>query len=173
MSEATEQARVWALVDPGWTATDEVPEPPIEALVGAWPLAPDGGRGLFQPNPGYRPSTPDSPLDPVDAVIGAIARDEADAEQLPALLREVTFGVAVDDQGVVIVRPAPDGVPSALVTTSHGHRDRVAAAGWLTVSLAELADALPDQGVDVLLNPGAPNSLRLLADAVRATAAGG
>ncbi|GAA4531714.1 type VII secretion system-associated protein [Amycolatopsis samaneae] len=171
MTEAVEQGQMRVLVDPGWTATDEAPEPPIEAMVGAWSLLPDGEYGLFMPNPAYRPSTPDAPLDPVDALLGGIARGEAEAEQLPALLRKVLFGIAVDEEGAAIVRPAPDGAPSALVTTSYGHRDRVPAADWLAVTLPQLAEALPATGVDVLLNPGAPNSLRLLADAVRATAA--
>ncbi|MFD9964186.1 type VII secretion system-associated protein [Amycolatopsis sp. NPDC058986] len=171
MSDAAEQNQMVALIDPGWTATEEVPEPPIESLVGAWPLLPDGDRGLFLPNPAYRPSTPDSPLDPVDAALGLISRGEADAELLPELLRKAVFGVAVDEEGVTIVRPAPDGVPSALVTTAFGHRDRVTAADWLPMTLPQLAEALPSHGVDVLLNPGAPTSMRLLADAVRAAAA--
>ncbi|MFE0022031.1 type VII secretion system-associated protein [Amycolatopsis sp. NPDC059021] len=171
MSEATEQNQVVALVDPEWTVTEEVPEPPIESVVGVWPLLPDGDRGLFLPNPAYRPSTPDSPLDPVDAVLGLISRGEADAELLPDLLRGAVLAVAVDEEGVAIVRPAPDGVPSALVTTSFGHRDRVTATDWLPMTLPDLAEALPPHGVDVLLNPGAPTSMRLLADAVRAAAA--
>ncbi|MDT8912084.1 type VII secretion system-associated protein [Amycolatopsis sp. PS_44_ISF1] len=170
MTGAAERDQVRVLVDPAWKAAEDAPEPLLEALVGAWPILPDGSRDRFRSNPSYRPSAPGLPLDPVDAVLGAIARGAAGADDLPALLRDAELGVAVDERGVVIVRPAADGTPSAMVTTAYGHRERVPAADWRTVSLAELAEALPEHGVDVLLNPGAPTSLRLYADAVRGLA---
>lgn len=160
------------LIDSEWAPSEEAPSPPMDAVVGAWLVNPDGVRGAFQPNPAYRPSKPDSPLDPVDAVLGLLARGEIGADLLPSVLCDVMFSVAVDEQGIAIVRPAPDGVPSVLVTSSYGHRDRVDAAGWRNVTLTQLASALPAQGVDVLLNPGAPASMRVLADVVRAAAAG-
>ncbi|MEV0679404.1 type VII secretion system-associated protein [Actinosynnema sp. NPDC050436] len=160
------------LIDSAWTPTDAVPDPPPAAVVGGWPVLPDGSRGRFEPNPGHRPSTPDSPLDPVDAVLGLLARGEVGADVLTAALRDVVLGVAVDERGAAVVRPAPDDVPSVLVTTSPGHRRRVRAAGWRDVVLEQLAAALPDRGVDVLLNPGAPMSLRLPADTVREVARG-
>lgn len=165
------QGGLLLLIDSEWAPTDEASDLPTEAVIGAWLLNPDGVRGRFQPNPLYRPSKPDSPLDPVDAVLGLLARREIDPDLLPAVLRDVMFGVAVDEQGIAIVRPAPDGVPAVLVTTSYGHRARVDAAGWRDVTLVQLAAALPARGVDVLLNPGAPASMRVLADAVRAAAA--
>jgi hypothetical protein len=166
------QGGLLLLIDSEWAPTEEAPDPPMEALLGAWLVKPDGVRGRFQPNPVYRPSNPDSPLDPVDAVLGLLARGEIGADQLPAVLCDVVFGVAVDERGIAIVRPAPDGVPAVVVTTAYGHRDRVGAAGWRDVTLAQLADALPARGVDVLLNPGASASMRVLADAIRAAAAG-
>jgi hypothetical protein len=159
------------LIDSAWAPTEDVPEPPLTAVIGTWPLTPDGARGRFQPNPVHRPSTTDSPLDPVDAALGLLARNEFDADQLPAVLSDVMLGIAVDERGIAIVARAPDGVPAVLVTTSYGHRDRVEAAGWRDVTLAQLAEALPARGVDVLLNPGAPASMRVLADAVRAAGA--
>jgi hypothetical protein len=169
---AEEQGGLFFLVDSAWRPTEEASQPPVTAMIGAWRVLPDGTRGRFQPNPLYLPSTPGSPLDPVDAVLGLLARGEFDADQLPEVLSDVVFGIALDEQGVAIVRHAPDGVPSVLVTTSYGHRDRVGAASWRSVTLAELAAALPERGVDVLLNPGATTSLRVLADAVRAAVAG-
>jgi hypothetical protein len=68
---------------------------------------------------------------------------------------------------VALVRPAPDGVPSVLVATSFGHRRVADVPHWADITVRQLARALPAQGVDVLLNPGAPASMRLLADAVR------
>jgi len=162
---------LFMLIDSEWEPTDEAPDPPTEAVIGAWLVSPDGVRGRFQPNPVYRPSKPGSPLDPVDAVLGLLANGEIDADVLPVVLRDVMFGVAVDEQGSAIVRSAPDGAPAILVTTSYGHRARVDAAGWLDVTLVQLAAALPVRGVDVLLNPGAPASMRVLADAIRAAAA--
>lgn len=44
--------------------------------------------------------------------------------------------------------------------------------GWREVTLVELAETLPPEGVDVLLNPGAPASMRLAAAAVRDQVAG-
>lgn len=155
------------LTDPAWTATTGEPDPPVEAVIGAWPVASDGSRGRFQPNPAYRPSDPDGPLDPIDALLTKLACREGDPDQLPAALADVLLGLAVDDEGAALVSPAPDGVPALLVTTSYGHRPRVAAPGWVNVTLPELAEQLP--GIDVLLNPGAPTSMRVLAEVIRTT----
>ncbi|MFL6124416.1 type VII secretion system-associated protein [Actinophytocola sp.] len=162
---------VFFLIDPAWQPTEEGEATPVTSVIGAWPVT-EAGRGRFQPNPLYLPSTKDSPLDPVDAVLRLLARGEFDPDQLPEVLSDVMLGIALDEQGVAIVRHAPDGVPAVLVTTSYGHRLRIDAAGWRNVTLTQLAEALPARGVDVLLNPGAPTSMRVLADAVRAVAAG-
>jgi hypothetical protein len=173
MTAATDESTggVYFLIDPAWQPTEAGSTTPLTSIIGAWPVT-DGVRGRFQPNPLYLPATKDSPLDPVDAVLGLLSRGEFDPDQLPEVLGDVMLGIALDEQGVAIVRRAPDGVPAVLVTTSYGHRDRVEAAGWRNVTLAQLAVALPSRGVDVLLNPGAPRSMRVLADAVRAAAAG-
>jgi hypothetical protein len=162
---------VFFLIDSAWQPTEDAPDTtPVTSIIGAWPVT-ENGRGRFQPNPLYLPSTPDSPLDPVDAVLELLGRGEFDADQLPEVLCDVMFGIALDEQGVAIVRHAPDGVPVVLVTTSYGHRDRIDAPRWRNVTLSQLAAALPARGVDVLLNPGAPRSMRVLADAVRTAAA--
>jgi len=164
------------LIDPAWEPTEEVPEPPVKVLLGAWLVTADGGRGRFQANPVYEPATVDSPLDPVDAVLRLIARDKSGDQQLGSLLstvlRDVMLCIALDDQGVALVRPAPDGVPSVLVTTAPGHRRRLKVPAWVDVTVEQLAAALPARGVDVLLNPGAPASMRVLADVIRDAAQG-
>jgi hypothetical protein len=164
------------LVDPTWEPTDEAPEPPVKALLGAWLLTEAQGRGRFQANPIYQPSTPDSPLDPVDAVLRLLSREEDDDGELASLLatvlRDVMLCVALDDRGVALVRPAPDGVPSVLVTTAPGHRRRLDVPGWLDVTVEQLAAALPARGVDVLFNPRSPVSMRVRADAIRDAARG-
>ncbi|MFE3173134.1 type VII secretion system-associated protein [Amycolatopsis sp. NPDC059090] len=159
------------LVDLEWRATADAPDPPLDALLGAWVVTPDGERGVFQPNPLYRPMRPDSPLDPIDAILRMLARGEDVAEMLPGLLSEVLVGIAVDEEGIALVRAAPDGVPSVLVTTSPGHRARVEdVPAWANVTVQRLAEALPQSGVDVMLNPGGPAAIRLFADAVREAA---
>jgi hypothetical protein len=155
------------LIDREWQPTEEQPDPPVEVLLGAWLVDADGRADRFQPNPVYRPLSPESPLDPVDAVLRAVAETGEGAADLPSVLRTATLGIAVDAQGVALVRPAPDGVPSVLVATSFGHRRVADVPHWADITVRQLARALPAQGVDVLLNPGAPASMRLLADAVR------
>lgn len=159
------------LIDPGWSATPEEPEPPFERIVGGWRLHPDGSTGRFQANPGYQPTTPDSPTDPVDAVVHLVLDGESDGNDLLTVLPDAELGVALDEDGVAIVTESPDGVPSVLVTTAAAHRERIEAPGWMIVDVTQLAEALPPEGVDVLLNPGAPASMRVLASAVREAAA--
>ena len=155
------------LIDPAWdTARDGTP--PADAVVGGWLLDADGGTGPFHPNPDYRPSHPDSPTDPVDATLRLVNRGEADADALLATMVTAVLGVAMDEQGNPLVAAAPDGVPSVLVTTAPGHRSRVrAAAGWQEVRAEELAEVLPDNGVDLLVNPGAPASMRIVAASLK------
>ena len=150
-----------------WTPTEEQPEPPSEALLGVWLMTPEGNPGRFHPNPDYRPSTPDSPLDPVDAVLRRMADVPDATSDLPQVLAHATFGIALDERGVALVRRAPDFQSVVLVTTAYGHRERVDAPRWRDIGLAQLAKALPARGVDVLLNPGARASMRVPADTIR------
>jgi hypothetical protein len=164
------------LVDPGFEPSAAVPEPPLESIVGGWEVAPDGSTGRFRPNPGHIPSGPEVPSDPVDAVLRLLARSEADGEELLAALGEVDLEVAFGADAAVLVAPAPDGVPCVLATTAPRHRAAVAdagdppAAGWREVTVAELAAALPEQGVDVLLNAHGPAPMRVTAAAMREAA---
>lgn len=159
------------MVDPAWAPAVEGAEPPFEAIVGGWFVGEDGTVSLFRPNAGYVPSSPSLPRDPVDVQLHRLAESDRTGDELLASLGDVLLGVAVDEQGIALVVPAPDDVPSVLVATAPAHRARVDAAAWREVTVAELAAALPPEGVDVLLNPGAPVSTRLTATAVR-TAAG-
>jgi hypothetical protein len=154
------------LIDPAWN-TEHNGTPPAAAVVGGWLVAVDGSTGAFHPNPDYRPSHPDSPTDPVDATLQLVNRGEADADALLATMVDAVFGVAMDEQGNPLVAAAPDGVPSVLVTTAPGHRSRVSASGWQEVRAEELAEVLPDNGVDLLVNPGAPASMRIVAASLK------
>ncbi|EWC60580.1 hypothetical protein UO65_4127 [Actinokineospora spheciospongiae] len=157
------------LIDNEWRSTAAEPDPPVSAVLGAWPVT-DGTRGRFQPNPVYQPSSPDSPLDPVDAVLREAARGGS-ADELPALLRDAVLGIAVDEEGNAVVGPTPDGAHAVLVTTAPGHRPRVDAPHWFPVDVRQLAESLPEQGIDVLLNPGGPAAMRMPAEVVRSIAA--
>ncbi|MDA3627910.1 type VII secretion system-associated protein [Saccharopolyspora oryzae] len=155
------------LIDPAWHQQGRnLPRPPREAVVGGWYVEADGTTGRFRSNPDYAPG-PDSPTDPVDAVLRLAVKGRLRAGELLAVLRDAEFGIAVDDEGAPVVAPAPDGEASILVTTAPAHRDRVRVAGWRDATAAELAEALPDEGVDVLLNPGSTASTRILASALR------
>lgn len=168
--EQDEQAHVVVLMDPAWTPTEPGQTPPREVVVGGWYVDENGDIGRFEPNRDYRPTQPGSPTDPVDAAMQVVVRGEADGSGLLAVMRDTVFGVAVDDTGFAVVAPAPDDLPSVLVTTAPAHRERVDVFGWLEVTFDELAEALPDEGIDVLLNPGAPTSMRIDASAVKAAA---
>jgi hypothetical protein len=162
------------LVDPAWRPVGgtEVAGPPLAAVVGGWLAGADGSVSRFEANPVYQPSSPDSPTDPLDASLRLMSRGEVDFDRLSAVLRESVLAVALGTRGEPLVAPAPDDVPSLLVTTAHVHRARVRAESWLEVSAAELAVLLRDVEVDVLINPGAPACTRLLAETVeRAVAA--
>lgn len=161
------------MIDPAWQANEDVTEPPVEAVVGGWFVQTNGATGRFRPNPAYEPSMPNLPSDPVDAALQLTALGEADGDEVLTVANDVIFGVALDEEGEAIVAPSPDDVQTVLVTTAPRHRTRVAAADWAEVTVEELADGLPDEGVDVWLNPGAPSSMRILTMALKQFVAGG
>ncbi|WP_326566992.1 type VII secretion system-associated protein [Amycolatopsis rhabdoformis] len=166
------------LVDPAWAPSStqdgaEVAAPPLAAVVGGWLAGEDGAVGRFEANPAYVPSGPGSPTDPLDAVLRLVARGEADAAQLAAILRESTVSVALDVDDEPLVAPSPDNLPCVLATTAPAHRTRVRATGWHPVAAHDLPALLDTHdGVDLLLNPGAPGCTRLLADTIRDALAG-
>ncbi|WP_410650726.1 type VII secretion system-associated protein [Amycolatopsis sp. cmx-4-54] len=160
-----------ALVDPAWRPSDEHPVAPLDKIIGVWVADAEGQEPLFRPNPVYVPTEPGAHLDLVDGVLRLLANGAGvGAPQLAAALADALLGIAVDDKGAALVRPAPDGMPSVLVATAPGHRPRVDTPGWRAVTVAKLARFLPGQGVDVLLNPGAPTSMRVSAELIRQAA---
>jgi hypothetical protein len=140
------------LVDPGWQRDGE---PPPEAVVGGWLLD------------GYRPAGPGSPTDPVDATAQLAARGEVAVDRLLAAVAGAALEIAVDPDGVAVVLPAPDGVPCVLVASAAAHRADLPAAGWQQVTAGQLAGALPEDGIDVLVNPASVAPTRLAAGALR------
>ncbi|MCE7007343.1 type VII secretion system-associated protein [Kibdelosporangium philippinense] len=171
------------LIDPGWQPLeDEEPaedkaeaeeqadgeeEPagpgvPLTAIVGGWLAGADGSLSRFNPNPDYEPSTPNSPTDPVDAALRLVTRGEMDTDTMFSIMKEAGYAVALDENDAPIVAPAPDDVPSLLATTAPLHRKQVRTENWREVDVDELVALLNEHEVDLLLNPGAPCSMRLI-----------
>ncbi|MGM1060378.1 type VII secretion system-associated protein [Saccharothrix sp. Mg75] len=156
------------LMDPTWQPESEDEAPPLEAVVGLWPVEPEGQVGRFRANPSYVPSDPDSPTDPLDAVLRLLMKGEAEAEQLQLLLRDSLFDVAMNGDERPLVMRSPDDVPCVVIATSEVNRRRVFSPEWQRIDLSDLVVMLAD-GVDVLFNPGGPASARLLGDFMRRT----
>ncbi|APU23051.1 type VII secretion system-associated protein [Actinoalloteichus sp. GBA129-24] len=155
------------LTSPEWRRRDDTTAPPPEAIVGAWPLGVGEGVGLFEPNPGYQPSGPEVPTDPVDAAIRlALTGDVTASDQIVPLLWNAVLEVPVAQDGSPLVAAAPDGVPCVVVATAAVNRARIEAPLWRRVSAAELVGLLP-AATDVLINPDGPAAMRLLADIFR------
>ncbi|GAA3361844.1 type VII secretion system-associated protein [Saccharopolyspora gregorii] len=160
------------LLDPAWAEEDD---PPTTAVVGGWLVDGGGETALFRANPSYRPSRPGLPTDPADAALQLAVEDRIDGAEVLERLSQVVLALAVDEEGRTVVTKSPDDVLSVLVATSPAHQRRVPEARWLEVTVDELADELPESGLDVLLNPGAPASMRIEAGALKdafATGAG-
>jgi hypothetical protein len=162
-----EQDVIWSvLLDPAWQADDPDRTPPPEAMVGGWRLDEQGRAGKFHPNPRFVPSSPETPTDPVQAVLRLVTRGDAQADEVLTAVHDSMLDVATTQDGELVLTPSPDGVTCALVATSPAHHRPDLAPHWWQLTLEELLAALPD-GVDVLLNPGAAESMRLLARPLR------
>src|SRR5262245_43196743 len=81
------------LMDPAWQPQRENEPPPIEAVVGLWPVEEEGKVGKFRPNPDYVPSDEDSPSDPLDAVLRLVLRGQATTGHIQAMLRDTFLDV--------------------------------------------------------------------------------
>jgi hypothetical protein len=164
----------WAmLLDPAWQPRFPDEQPPVQAMAGGWPLDADGNPGKFEPNPGFVPATPTSPTDPIDAVLRLVADGQAPVDEVIPTVRDAMLEVAVSDDGYPLIGPAPDGAPCVAVATAPLHRQRVPSVEhWGTVTAEQLLKLLPSD-TDILLNPGAPGSMRLLASALRDSYTGG
>jgi hypothetical protein len=182
-TEARFEGDQWVfLIDPAWQAEqpepaegEERPRPPLEVVVGGWFVEQDGTTSRFHANPDYLPTKPDSPTDPVDATLQMVTRGEAEPGELLSIMTEGSvFGLAVTEENTPVVVMSPDEVPCVVVATAPAHSRRIAEikeldniAAWAEVSLEQLVGLLPEEGVDVLLNAGAPASMRLIAAALR------
>jgi hypothetical protein len=156
----------WAMMlDPGWQPRHPDEQPPVEAMVGGWRLDENGNPGPFEPNPKYVPSSADSPTDPADAVLRLVADGKESVDSVLPVIKDALLEIAAEE-GQPLVGPAPDGAPCVAVVTAPAHRQRVDAAEWYQLTAEQLLGALPAD-VDILINPGAHGSMRLLASALR------
>jgi hypothetical protein len=155
------------LMDPDWTPGPDDEAPPATATAGSWPVGPDGDIGVFRPNPDYRPTDPDAPADPLDALLRTAVTGTPPVELVRLLLRETVLDVAFDEHGRPLVVYSPDRVLCLIVATSAPQRDLVPVAGWRRTDLLGLIELL-DDGVDVLANPYGPVPARITGDDVRA-----
>jgi hypothetical protein len=154
------------LTDPEWESDGG--EPPIEAIIGLWPVDDKGMVGRFTPNPDYRPKYENSPSDPVDALLRLAMRGDAPMEQLQLILRDSMFDLALNGDGRPLIVRSPDDVMCVVITTSAPHRDRVMSPVWQQSDLMDLAQRLAD-GVDVFINPNGPAAVRLTGSFIRET----
>ena len=156
------------LTDPEWEEPAGGGSPPVEAIIGLWPVDEDGVVGHFASNPDYRPKYENSPSDPIDALLRLAMRGDAPMEQLQLILRDSTFDLALNGDGRPLIVKSPDEVMCVVITTSAPHRDRVMSPDWTRIDLMDLAQRLAD-GVDVFINPNGPAAVRLTGSFVRET----
>ncbi|MBB2934768.1 hypothetical protein FHX82_001788 [Amycolatopsis bartoniae] len=156
------------LMDPAWRPTSENDPPPIEAVVGLWPVEDEGKIGKFRANPEYVPADENSPSDPLDAVLRLVLQGRAEADHIQLMLRDTLFDIAMNGDGRPLVTKSPDDILCVVVATGEQHRQRIASPDWRRIDLDELVELLADE-VDVLFNPGGPASVRLTGDFMRET----
>jgi hypothetical protein len=156
------------LLAPGWQPESPDEPPPIEAIVGLWPVT-DGKAGRFRPNPGYLPADDKSPSDPLDAVLLLTLRGEATKDQIRHMLASTLIDVAMNGDGRPLIMRSPDDIPCLLLASAEVHKRRIFAPDWLLADVGEIVELLPED-TDVLINMGGIASVRLTGDFIREAA---
>jgi hypothetical protein len=100
----------------------------------------------------------------VDAAVRLAANGDLTTEKLFSVIRDSTFAVALDEDDAPVVTPSPDDIPSLLVVTAPPHQRRVRTDKWQAMTAAELADLVIERSADILINPGAACSIRLVGE---------
>ncbi|MFJ8640732.1 type VII secretion system-associated protein [Streptomyces sp. NPDC093610] len=132
---------------------------PAHAIMGAWPVGPDGTPGEFLPNPGYRPSTLQgevaeadvAPTDPVDVAMYAVATGREPEIVLLEALREATVYLPAREDGELTGYRDGEGNVYAAVLT-HPVHGSLTTPQLLPVSFRELLGLLPE-GTAIRINP--------------------
>ncbi|BCJ35625.1 hypothetical protein Athai_31280 [Actinocatenispora thailandica] len=167
-AEGVEGAECVLLVDPDRAAGPADAVPATEAVLGAWPVGPDGELAGWRPNPGFRPLSAEPTTDPLDALFRLAVAEAATAEQIQVVLRDTALELALDAAGRPLIARSPDELDCVVVATSAAHRQQAGAVSWRRVDPMELVTLLPDR-IDVLFNPASPVAFRLAGDFVRDT----
>lgn len=168
MARAIRQDGWLVLPKPNWKPGAEADSLPTDAMVGGWLLDDEGRPGPFQPNPHYVPDDKSTPTDPMHELLRLAASGQGDniGDQLLTTLRNTVVELACEGPDRLLVGPSPDGVACVAVVTAAVHKQRVGGADWVPVLGSKLSDIIP-AGLDILINPGDPAQLRLLAGALR------
>lgn len=159
-AEAVRNGDWFVLIDPVWSGSDTDGSPPVEAVVGGWELGADGSAGPFRPNPRYRPSGPEVPTDPVDAVMRRVAVGERLGADLVRMLRDSVVELGCDVSDRPLLGTTPDGTPCVVVVTAELQKKDVEVDRWLPIHGRFLADAVPS-GAEVLINPTGSAPVRI------------
>ncbi|MGW5751314.1 type VII secretion system-associated protein [Nocardia rhamnosiphila] len=166
-SSAVRQGDWFVLFDPNWSGNPTDKTPPVEVMVGGWRLEEDGELGPFRPNPGYRPQTPNTPSDPIDALLRLIAAGEDRGDRIIPTLKRTVVEIACDDQNQPRVALSPDDIPCVVVVTAEIHKHHLPVSRWLPVLGSRLSEIVP-AGTDVWFNPSSDHRFRLDTDVIRA-----
>ncbi|MDO3686626.1 type VII secretion system-associated protein [Micromonospora sp. C28ISP2-4] len=100
--------------------------------------------------------------EPLDVLLRRMMRGDATIEQVQSALRGSRLDLAMNGDGRPLVVRSFDDSRCVVVATSADERARTFAPQWRRVEAAELAELLPD-GIDVLVDPGGPEPVRLAA----------
>ncbi|MCK2244219.1 MULTISPECIES: type VII secretion system-associated protein [unclassified Crossiella] len=172
MDTTTEDAQPgenwFLLMDPEWRPATEHEPPPLEAVVGLWPVEEGGQVGKFRANPEYVPADENSPSDPLDAVLRLVLQGRAEVDHIQLMLRDTLFDIGMNGDGRPLLTRSPDDLLCVVVASGEQHRRRISSPEWRRIDLDELVVLLAD-GVDVLFNPGGTASVRLTGDFMRET----
>ncbi|WP_159851083.1 type VII secretion system-associated protein [Nocardia sp. CY41] len=165
-SSAVRHGDWFVLFDPNWSGDPTRDTPPVEVMVGGWRLEENGTLGPFRPNPGYRPQTPDTSSDPIDALLRLIAAGQDCGDQIVPTLLHTVVEIACDEDNRPRTALSPDDIPCVVVVTAELHKQHLPVPCWVSVLGSRLPEIIPD-GTDVWVNPGSDHPFRLAATAIR------
>jgi hypothetical protein len=185
-SRARQHAGSWLYsIDPGYDPDGSVPP---HAVIGAWPVDPDGEPGEFVTNPGYRPSQlsllftdpagsggetgpaaeAGLPTDPVDAAMRRAATGQGTEAAVLDALAGTTVYLPTNAAGELTAYEDEDG-PYVTVLTDP-RQASPAAPRLLPVESAELLGLLPDETA-LWINPESEVSMGVSSAQLRAALA--
>ncbi|MEU7769139.1 type VII secretion system-associated protein [Nocardia sp. NPDC049190] len=164
--EAIRHNNWFVLVDPGWDQAGPTASPPADVIVGGWELRDDGSVGPFRPNPGYSPSAPTVPTDPIDAVLRLIAAGQNLGTELVEAICDSIVEIGCDKHNQPLLGTAPDRTPCVVVASAELQKAHVDVDRWIPVLGGKLPDIIPPDA-DIFLNPAGGAAFRLRTETLR------